>query len=330
MLPELTARIRSGSVLTPDESASALDRMLAEDGPEIEIREFLVALSERGEVAEEVAGFARVLRERAIPVRSSHDVFVDTAGTGGGLDTFNISTAAAFVIAGTGLAVAKHGNRAVTSQSGSADVLTELGLRIDQSAEVVERALEELGICFIFAPRFHPALKRVATIRRQLGRRTIFNLVGPLANPAGAPCQLIGVYDTDTTGLLAQALRILGCRRAWVVHSEDGLDEISCQRPTRVAEVMGHTVREFRLEPPRRAEGLPPSGKPRHNASLIRSILDGTMHGAAREIVLVNAAAARHIALEEPLEEALERAEEAIDSRSALGKLEQLVEAYSR
>jgi len=257
-------------------------------------------------------------------------VLLDTAGTGGGVHTFNISTAAAFVIAGAGVAVAKHGNRAITSRSGSADVLLKLGVEIDRSLDVSEEALNRIGLCFMFAPLFHPAMKRVALIRKRLGRRTIFNMIGPLTNPASAPYQIIGVYAEGLVEKMAEALCKLGCKRAWVVHSLDGMDEISISTETKVVEVSGQETRTFNFNPVRRALGVPAGGTPEENARLILGILQGQVAGPARDIVVINAAAAIHLASGSHFSKSIELAEESLKSRAALEKLHQLIEAYSR
>lgn len=333
MLPVLTSRLMQGESLSASEAESAMNWILAPETPDAAIASFLTALAMKGETAEEIAGFARIMRQHAVKVSSPHERLIDTAGTGGGASTFNVSTGAAFVIAGAGVPVAKHGNRAVTSRSGSADVLAELGLRIDRSPEVAERALNEIGLAFLFAPTFHPAMKRVAQIRRQLGHRTIFNLLGPLTNPAGAAFQVVGVYSLDLTETVAKALALLDCRRAWVVHSLDGMDEVAVLAPTRVSEVQGGQVRSFELPP---QGGAPSQGEleiiagatPSASADLIRGILQGTVRGLARELVVRNAAAALHVAGDGDLPEALQKAQEAVDSGAALKKLEELVEFY--
>jgi anthranilate phosphoribosyltransferase len=329
MLSEYTTRVSAGKDLSYDEAEKALEAILAPQTPDTEIARFLVALSDKGEAAEEIAGFTRVMRAHAVPVDCKHKTFVDTAGTGGGVDTFNISTAAAFVIAATGLPVAKHGNRAITSRSGSADVLEHLGVRIEAPPEVAQQTLNQVGICFMFAPHFHPAMKRVAGIRRELERRTIFNLLGPLLNPASAPCLLVGVYAEELTQKLAKALCLLGCRRAWVVHSHDGLDELSVAESSRVAEVRDGQVRTFDFQPVSTHPGIPPGGTAAENALLIEAILQGQVSGAAHDVVVLNAAAARHLALDVPFSEALRQAETAISSGAALRKLRELAELTS-
>ena len=330
MLEPLEDQIRQGRSLSEEQSEEALEQILSEGCTDEEISSFLIALSDKGETAEELAGFARVMRRHAVRIKSDHEVLLDTAGTGGGVNTFNISTAAAFVIAGAGIAVAKHGNRAITSRSGSADVLVKLGVDIERPATVSEEALNKIGLCFMFAPLYHPAMKRVAQVRKQLGRRTIFNLIGPLTNPASAPFQLIGVYAEDLTERVGDALRRLGCRRAWVVHGRDGMDEISISTETRVVEVVESELRAFDFKPVRHTLGVPAGGTPEENAQLIMGLLEGRVAGSARDIVIVNAAVAHHLASGDHLSRSLEAAEESLKSGAALEKLRQLVEVYAK
>ena len=334
MLQELTRELEASRDLPQESAAQALELILAEGTPDRDIMAFLSALYSKGETPSEIAGFARIMRRHAVSLRCGHGKFIDTAGTGGGADTFNVSTAAAFVIAGAGLAVAKHGNRAATSRSGSADALQALGVQVARSARVARQSLDELGIAFLFAPLFHPAMKRVVQIRRQLPHRTIFNLLGPLTNPAGAPYQIIGVYAPELTRKLGKALAALGCIRAWVVHSQDGLDELSTGAPSWVTEVEGNRDRSFEFDPA--AHSLTPldrqavaGGTPEDNGRLIRNILDGKQHGSPRDLVVLNAAAALHLAGESNFGEALDRAADSIDSGNAAKKLDQLVEAYA-
>jgi anthranilate phosphoribosyltransferase len=329
MLEEMKNQVLQGEDLDEQQAVVALEAILSSDQPDSLISEFLVALADKGETESEIVGFASVMRRLAIPVRSVHEKFVDTAGTGGGRPTFNISTAAALVAAGAGVPVAKHGNRAVTSKSGSADVFVELGLNLDRPPDVSERALNELGICFLYAPLHHPAMKRVATIRRELGRRTIFNLLGPLTNPASAPSQVVGVFAPELTEKLAHVLLRLGCRRAWVVHGLDGLDEVSVAAETRVTEVDGGETRSFDFRPIRARLGIPAGGSPAENAQLIRGILGGSVTGPAREVVLLNAAVAIRVATDTRFSQALEMAEDALLGGLAWKKLNELVEFYS-
>ncbi len=334
MLHELTRQLMTGKDLDAAQAEAALEAILSPDPADATIASFLTALSLKGESAREIAGFAKVMRRHARAVSTAHDLLVDTAGTGGGAETFNISTTAAFVIAGAGVPVAKHGNRAVTSRSGSADLLVALGLNLDAPIDVAQAALAEIGIAFLFAPHFHPAMKRVAQLRRQLAHRTIFNLLGPLTNPASAPRQLIGVFSPELTDKLAEALLLLGCRRAWVVHGTDGLDELSGVAPSRVAEIRDGQTRTFTLEP--QELGLSPAlgndypaGTPAENAAMTLGILDGSVRGPAREVVALNAAAALHLARDMDLPEALREAERAIDSGRARQKLTDLIRMYA-
>jgi len=329
MLELLTCQVREGHDLTESEAELALQSILAEDTADSVIAEFLVCLAEKGESESEITGFARVMRQHAIRISCDREQFIDTAGTGGGRSTFNVSTTAAIIAAGAGICVAKHGNRAVTSRSGSADVLAELGINLDRPPEVSEEALNRIGICFLFAPLFHPSMKRVSRIRRELGRQTIFNLVGPLTNPASAPCQIVGASSPDLTDKLGGALLRLGCRRAWVVHGLDGMDELSVGGDTKVCEIADSQTRSFYFKPLPNRMPLPCGGSPRENAQLIQGILDGVVLGPARDIALLNAAAAIHVAEAIPFSEASKMATESLVSGAAGQKLNQLIECYS-
>jgi anthranilate phosphoribosyltransferase len=329
MLREFEEQLDQGVGLAEEQAEQALEAILSTDCSDEEIGSFLMSLSDKGETAEEIAGFSRVMRRHSVQIKSDHEVLLDTAGTGGGVNTFNISTAAAFVIAGAGVPIAKHGNRAITSRSGSADVLLALGVQINRPVAVSEEALNRIGLCFMFAPLFHPAMKRVAKIRKELGKRTIFNMIGPLTNPASAPYQIIGVYAEDLAEKMADALRRLGCRRAWVVHGLDGMDEISISAETKIVEVTGSEMRTFNFNPVKRTLGVPAGGTPEESAQLILGILERRVAGPARDIVVINAAAALHLASGDHLSKSIEIAEESLKSAAALEKLKQLVEAYS-
>jgi anthranilate phosphoribosyltransferase len=330
MLEQLTEQISQNFSLSEERAEGALEAILSAECSDQEIASFLVALSEKGETAEEIAGFSRTMRRYAVQIKSDHETLLDTAGTGGGINTFNVSTAAALVIAGAGTPVAKHGNRAITSRSGSADVLRELGVEVERPAAVSEEALNKIGLCFMFAPLFHPAMKRVAKVRQELSRRTIFNIVGPLTNPASAPFQVIGVYSEDLTERVGDALCRLGCKKAWIVHGRDGMDEISVSAVTRVVEVAGAELRAFDFNPVKRTLGIPAGGTPEENAQLIMGILEGRVAGSARDIVVINAAAALHLASGDQLSRSIELAEESLKSGAALDKLRQLAEVYSQ
>jgi anthranilate phosphoribosyltransferase len=296
---------------------------------------FLAALRVKGETVEEIAGAATVMRQRVDRVRVSRDVFVDTCGTGGdGRNTFNISTAAAFVVAGAGVCVAKHGNRAVSSRAGSADVLHALGVNVDAAKDVVERCIEDVGIGFLFAPRLHPAFKAVAGIRRELGVRTIFNLLGPLANPAGARHQVMGVYEPRWVPVIGGVLAALGAAHAFVVHGE-GLDEIAVTGMTHVCEVKAGACERYAMEPEdlglrRHLETEIAGGDADRNARILRDIFDG-QKGAPRDAVLANAAAALVCAGAAPdLRAAVRLGSDAIDGGGAREKLRRLAEESSR
>lgn len=327
-------RLMRGESLRREEAAELLDALLDGGATEAQIGAALVLLAVKGETVEELAGLASAMRARATRIRSRHDLFVDTAGTGSSAaKTFNVSTAAAFVIAGAGLPVAKHGSRAATSRSGSADVLAALGVNVSADPAVSEKCLNEIGLCFMFAPLYHTATARVAGVRRQLGVHTTFNLLGPLTNPAGAPRQIVGVWHESLVEPLARALGLLGAERAWVVHGRDGLDEVTVAGRTLVAEASGGGVRVFEIGPEdfgfeRQAlEGLG-GGDAEANARIVREILTGARRDAGRSLVVANAAAALYVGgRAETLREAARLAGESLDEGAALAKLEALVAA---
>jgi len=331
-LTEFLYRLVRRENLNRQEATELLDALLEPETTDAQISGTLVALAAKGETVEELTGMAAGLRARAVHLECCHNCFIDTAGTGSSkAKTFNISTAAAFVIAGAGLPVAKHGNRAASSKAGSADVLSELGVNVSALPEVSEKALNDIGICFMFAPLYHGATARVAAIRRQLGIHTTFNLLGPLSNPAGAPRQIIGVWHKDLAEHLAQALAALGTERAWVVHGDDGLDEITLAGKTFVAEAMNGKVRTFEIHPLDFGLAAGPldslrGGDAKENANIIRSVLAGERRDEARSLVLMNAAAALVLGEKaQDLREATSLAGSTIDSGAALKKLEHLV-----
>jgi anthranilate phosphoribosyltransferase len=322
-----------GTHLTRAQAASALDAMLDGGAPVSQMAALLVALRMKGETPDEIAGAAQSLRARAARVEVSTERLIDTCGTGGdGSHTFNISTTAAFVAAAGGARVAKHGNRAVSSKCGSADVLAALGVEVELPPAAVAACIDECGIGFLFAPRHHAAMRHVAPVRKDLGLRTLFNLLGPLANPAGARRQLLGVYSAHLVPVLARTLVELGCDRAFVVHGAGGLDEISTSGPTLVAEVRDGTVRSFELLPedvgvPRAPLDELRGGDAAQNAELLRGVLRGAP-GPRRSAVLLNAGAALAAAgVAETIEEGVRAAEKAIDCGAALDRLERLVRA---
>jgi anthranilate phosphoribosyltransferase len=320
----------SGTHLTADHASAVLDEIMEGRASDVQTGAFLIALRAKGETVAELVGLARTMRRLAAPVEVGRDDLVDTAGTGGGPLTFNISTAAAIVAAGTGCAVAKHGNRSSTSRSGSADLLEALGVRIDLDPPAVARCIEEVGFGFMFAPRHHAAMKHVVPVRKELAVRTIFNFLGPLTNPAGARRQLLGVSDSRYQETIAEALVGLGCERAFVVRAENGMDEIGLAGPTRVIEVKDGTTEEWFVDPEALGVRLAnpdeiTGGTPEENAATVTRVLAGD-DGAARDVVLLNAGAAIIVGGgATDLEAGIDRARESIDSGAARAVLERLV-----
>ena len=335
-LHDFLVRLVRREDLTRAEASSLLSALLDESASDAQIAGTLIALTTKGETVEELTGLAEGLRSRATRVRCNHQCFIDTAGTGSSRSkTFNISTAAAFVIAAAGLPVAKHGNRAASSKSGSADVLTALGVNVSALPELSERALSEIGMCFMFAPLYHSATARVAGVRRQLGVQTTFNLLGPLSNPAGAPRQIVGVWRKDLVNKIASALAALGTERAWVVHGEDGLDEITLAGKTTIAEARNGSVHMFEISPEdfglttQELDGLR-GGDPDCNATIVRSVLDGSRKDQARALVVMNAAAALVVGdVVSDLREGSQLANNVIDDGAALRKLDELARITS-
>ncbi len=318
--------------LTELETHEAVTAILAGELTEGQIGAFLATLAAKGETVDEVSGGARAMRAAATRVQSLVPNTLDTVGTGGdGGMTFNVSTTVAFVAAGAGATVAKHGNRASSGKSGSADCLEQLGLNLAAAPELMEQALNEIGVAFLFAPSFHKAMRFAGPVRKQLGVRTLFNLLGPLTNPAGAPCQLIGVFAPELTEIFAEVLRKLGSRRVLVVHGHDGMDEITLTAKTRCSELKDGRIRTYDIDPTayfgdyclsEELEG----GTPADNAALTRAILSGQLQGPKRNIVLLNAAASLLSAnLAADIEEGLRLSVDAIDSGAALDKLERLI-----
>jgi anthranilate phosphoribosyltransferase len=333
MLREAIQAVVEGKHLTREQAGAAVDAMLDGTAPASLMASFLVALRMKGETPDEIAGAAQALRSRAARVEVALDRLVDTCGTGGdGAHTFNISTAAGFVAAAAGARVAKHGNRAVSSKCGSADVLTALGAEVELPPEQVAGCIDDVSIGFCFAPRHHAAMRHVAPIRKDLGMRTLFNLLGPLANPAGVRRQVLGVYSAQLVPVLAQTLVELGVDRAFVVHGHGGLDEISPAGPTLVAEVRGGRVREMELSPEEVGLVRGPleelrGGDAQRNAQLLVDVLRGAK-SARRTAVLLNAGAALAAAeVCESLRDGVRAAEQAIDSGAALARVERFVAA---
>lgn len=330
-LRDATMRIRGGENLEFEEMKSAMHAIMSGHCTELEIGEFLLALRGKGETITEIAAAAAALREHMIPIVTKRKGVVDTCGTGGdGQRTFNISTAAALVAAAVGAAVAKHGNRKVTSSSGSADVLSVLGIRIDAPVETVTRCLDELGICFCYAQQLHPAMRNVAAVRQSLGVPTIFNYLGPLSNPARAPYQLVGTARKDVHEKLAGALRLLGTTHAAVVTGNDGLDEVTISTITEVTLVTGEGLKERFWSPedfgvPRGLLDSIRADSPRQSAALIERVLDGE-RGPARDVVVMNASAALFVAGIAPdLPAGVAMAGEAIDTGRARRLLADLI-----
>ena len=332
MIDSVIQRLMAGEMLDATELEAVADRIMAGEATPVQIAAFLTVLRMRGEQISDVVAFARVLRERARPFKRPAGVVIDTCGTGGGhLGTFNISTAAAMVTAGAGVRVAKHGNRSSTSKCGSADVLQELGVWLDATPEVMERSLEEANICFLFAQHYHQSMRHVAPVRRELPFRTVFNLVGPLSNPARTMHQLIGVFDKDLVEIYASALAELGCEMGMVVHGEDGLDEISITSPTTYAEVRNGQLKMGRLSPEdfgmkRGTMGDLRGGDAALNAQIILRVLEGE-EGPRGDIVLLNAGGALYVAgAAADLAEGVEKARQSIASGAALKALNHLRE----
>ena len=298
-----------------------------------QIAAYLVALRLAGETADVIAGSAQAMREAVTEITHTHDAVVDTCGTGGdGAHTFNISTTVAFVVAGAGVPVAKHGNRGVSSKSGSADVLTELGVDISVSPEVMEQCLADIGIAFLFAPSLHPAMKHAIGPRREIGIRTVFNVLGPLTNPAGAKRGVLGVYDPALVPMLTQAAADLGAQHLYVVHGNDGLDEFTTTTTTTVGEVIDGNVTVSTLDPSELGLATASTsdlggGEPAENAGITRAILSGEDQGPKRDIVLLNAAAAICAGGKAAsIQEGLVAAAQSIDSGAALEKLNALAQ----
>jgi anthranilate phosphoribosyltransferase len=331
VIQQALARLLDGHDLSREEAKGVMGSIMSGEATPAQIAGFLIALRSKGETADEIAGCAESMREHALPVRPQRADLVDTAGTGGdGARTINISTAAALVAAAAGAGVAKHGNRAVSSACGSADVLEALGFNLDLSAERVARSIDELGFGFLFAPTHHPAMRHAAPVRSELAARTVFNVLGPLTNPAGARAQVVGVYAPELVRTIAEVLAQLGATRAFVVHGAGGIDELSPAGPNFVCEVVNGDVRARNIDPlelglarcdPAELRG----GSPDDNAAAIRAVFAGE-DGGRRSAILLNAAGA--IAAgghADDLREGLELAREAIDSGSAAARLDALI-----
>lgn len=325
----LIARIAGGESLSLEEARRAFDIMMSGDATPAQMGGFLIGLAQRGESVEEITGGVMTMRAKMTAIEAP-DEAIDIVGTGGdGLGTYNVSTGAALVVAACGVPVAKHGNRAASSKTGTADVLSALGVNLDADFALVQQALDEAGLCFMLAPRHHGAMRNVGPTRVELGTRTIFNILGPMSNPARVRRQLIGVFSDRWLRPMVETLKQLGSERIWVVHGSDGSDELTTTGPSRVAALEDGEIREFEITPEEAGLSRVPleqlkGGAPEENARALRALLEGAP-GAFREIVLFNAAAGLMIAgRTDNLEDGVAQAAEAIDSGAALGKLEAL------
>lgn len=330
------SKVASKKNLSGAESAEVFGEIMSGEVDGAIMAAFLTALKMKGETVDEVVGAASAMRARATFINAGSAAPIDTCGTGGdGMNTFNISTTSAFIAAGAGVPVAKHGNRAATSKCGSGDVLGELGFNLDVHASVMEHCLQEEGIAFLFAPKMHPAMRFAAPVRKALGFRTIFNLLGPLVNPAGATGQVVGVFEAGYTEFVAECLNRMGVRRAFVVHAADGMDEISLCTPTRVSELRDCSIKTSEFNPrkyfPDGANFLDlKGGDAKVNAQILLDVLSGKLRNGARDICLLNSAAAIVVGGKtDDFGAALEMARDSLDSGAALKKLKTLVE-FSR
>ncbi len=330
MIREAIATVVTGHSLAIDQAETVMEEIMVGQVTPSQFGALVTALRFKGETVEEIAGLARAMRARAIQVPTDGQV-VDTCGTGGdGATTFNISTTAALIAAGAGLKIAKHGNRAMSSQCGSADVLEALEVNLELTAEQVGRCLKEVGICFMFAPAFHPAMKYAALPRREIGIRTVFNILGPLTNPAGARAQVLGVPDAVLVEKMTLVLKRLDCHHALVVHGEDGLDEITLTDRTLVGELKDGSIRYYVIKPEdfgftRASPASLKGGTAQQNATLLRSVLAGTT-GPQQDVSLLNAAAALMAGdMADSFEQGIQLAKDAIHSGRALAKLEHLI-----
>ncbi|WP_434632273.1 anthranilate phosphoribosyltransferase [Thermoanaerobacterium thermosaccharolyticum] len=331
MLKEAIEKIVIGENLTESEAKSAMDSIMKGEPSSALIGGYLIGLRMKGETIDEITGSAKSMIGNAVRLKLDSPYVIDTCGTGGdGGRTFNISTAVAIITSSAGVKIAKHGNRAVSSKSGSADVLSELGVKIDLEPEITKKFIDDVGFGFLYAPKYHSAMKNVAPIRRELGLRTVFNILGPLTNPASAKGQVLGVYDKKLTHVLAEVLLKLGCERALVVYGNDGLDEITTTTTTTVSEVKNGTVIDYTIDPHDYGINLSKDtdingGDSKENAKIILDILEG-QKGPKRDIVVLNSAAALYVGKAvDNIKEGVMLAEHLIDSGAALGKLNEIL-----
>jgi anthranilate phosphoribosyltransferase len=327
MIKEAIEKVVQHISLSEDEMAAVMDEIMSGNTTDAQIASFITALRMKGETIDEITGAAKIMREKATKLKTRYDVIIDTCGTGGDRKgTFNVSTAAAFVVAAAGVKVAKHGNRSVSSKSGSADVLEALGVNINMDSSKAEYLLDKIGMCFLFAPLYHKAAKYALGPRKEIGIRTIFNMLGPLTNPAGTRYQLIGVYDAKLTEIFAHVLKRLGSVSACVVHGNDGTDEITMSDTSIVSELRNGTVQSYIFNPEKYGYKLSSldslkGADARHNASLLIDVLNGAK-GPMRDITEINSAFALYVAgVVNNIKDAIEMAKHIIDSGKALKKL---------
>ncbi|MGI8545009.1 MAG: anthranilate phosphoribosyltransferase [Aridibacter sp.] len=333
ILQKYQAKLDAKQDLSIGETIEVFNALLSATDQEI-IAAFLDSWANKGYTSNELATCANILRENCVKVETKHDKFIDIVGTGGSkAKIFNVSTAVAFVVAGAGIPVAKHGNRAASSNTGSADALSSLGVNIVAETELAQKCLDEIGICFMFAPKFHNLTKQLAMARKSLGKPTIFNLLGPMANPANAPFQLIGIWNKDFMKPLAEAIAKLGTKKTWIVHGEDGLDEITLNGKTFVAEIIGDEVNYFEISPEdfgfeRNTLNDFSDVSPEMSSEIIKDILSGkTSNNSAKDIILINAAAAIFVGgFADDFKQARDIARESIENEKALKKLNELIE----
>ena len=330
-------RLVSGESLTESQMTYAMTEIMEGRVSEVHIASFLTALRVKGETSEEISGGAKVMRNKAVQIDLGDRYSVDTCGTGGdGINTYNISTASAFVVAAGGATVVKHGNRSVSSQCGSADVLETLGINIGIGSERVKECIEKIDLGFLYAPAFHNSMKYAATVRKELGFRTIFNMLGPLTNPARANGQVLGVFHENLTELMAEAMKKLGTEHVLVVHGMDGMDEITVTDRTKVSELKGGEINSYYIEPEdfgikRSIKEELEGGAPKENAEIIRGIFKGEIIGAKKDILILNSGAALYVGKKATsIQEGVEMAREIIESGKALAKLDELVEMTNR
>lgn len=332
MIKESIKKVILGKHLTFEEASQTMDTILRGEATAAQIACFITALRIKGETPDEISGFAIKMREHSVHIFPKRSPLVDTCGTGGDLSSsFNISTVSAFVAAGAGVAIAKHGNRSVSSKCGSADLLEAVGVNINMPAKKVEECINEIGIGFIFAPNFHPAMKYAAPVRKEIGIRTVFNILGPLTNPSGAPNQVIGVYDHNLTEVMAQALKNLGTKHAFIVSGMDGLDEISISDDTKISELKDGQIKTYYIRPDDFGINKAPkealiSASLESNKEILHSVLEDSANEAQKNAVLINSAAAIVVAGKaENIKEGIELAKTSIKQGSAREKLEELI-----